>query len=99
MKDLSSKPPESETMHALKSGYCSAAGSSPDSAVSVSEADSPSGSSDARSPQAAKLRAAMHATAAIRAVFIFTAPPDRLKKGHRPGARLPGHPNTGQSLR
>ena len=70
LNDLSSKPPESDTMQALKSGYCS------EEVLSLSDGDSePVASlpSVDRSPQPARINAAMAPTAATRAVFL-TAP-------------------------
>jgi hypothetical protein len=72
LNDLSLKPPESETMQALKSGYCSDGAELV--ALSVGVGSSPAlGSS--RSPQPAKINAATpRPAAATRAVFL-TAPP------------------------
>ena len=69
LNDLSSKPPESDTMQALKSGNCS------DGVLALSDGDSEPVASLSvdRSPQPARVNTAMAPTAATRAVFL-TAP-------------------------
>jgi hypothetical protein len=65
---LSLKPPESDTMQALKSGWLSAGAEELDAVSLGSDAEPES----PRSPQAARASEAMPTTSAIRAVF-FTA--------------------------
>src|SRR3954452_10494791 len=96
LKDLSSNPPESDTMQALKSEL-STAGDDDAASVGALELGVSVAAvlSDARSPQPARARAAMVAIAAIDAVF-FTAPPDlgTDELGGTAGrARTAGHSN------
>ena len=68
LNDLSSKPPASETMHALKSGLLCAGAE----AEGLSDSVPPGLVVSARSPQPARASVATPTSAAIRAVF-FTA--------------------------
>src|SRR6476646_8481858 len=69
LNDLSSKPPESDTSHALKSGWLSAGAALLVDSVGCEL----SALSDGRLPQPARTSAAMPTIVAVRAVF-FTAP-------------------------
>src|SRR6478672_11522759 len=72
LNDLSSKPPESDTSHALKSGWLSAGAE----LLGDDDGEVPlSALSDGRLPQPARTSAAIPTIVAVRAVF-FTAPPE-----------------------
>src|SRR6478752_3607612 len=72
LNDLSSKPPESDTSHALKSGWLSAGA---ELLVDSVGCELLSVLSDGRLPQPARTSAAIPTIVAVRAVF-FTAPPE-----------------------
>src|SRR3954447_25306679 len=75
LNDLTWKPPESETMHALKFAFC-AAGAELSVAEGLSEAvaSPPLLEESSRCPQPARANAAMLRAAAARAVLV-TRPP------------------------
>jgi hypothetical protein len=82
------KPPESDTMQALKSGFDCAGADEDSAADGESEAAGSAVFVVPRSPQPAKVRAATAHRATTRAVF-FTAPPDLDFRsiGSRPGEK------------
>src|SRR3954451_1851508 len=84
LNDLSLKPPESETMHALKSGCCSAGAELLLSALGVGSALL----LVSRSPQPANVSAATPMTAAATRAVFLTAPPG-VCDGDRVGSRTP----------